>query len=131
MASGDDIDHDIRLVLDMNDFAAMLGRLPSIGGEIFSVAVGGFDVDVFDGRPNVGESPGDALVVSHDDIGQPGQSDSRHVKVAGAKMRFVPEIWHLMAEVHVVREQRLSRDGVCTGDHPVVGTDDAAAPSKV
>src|SRR6266566_6628286 len=38
-------------------------------------------------------------------------------------MRLVPEIWHLVVEVHVVREERLSRDGMRSGDNPVVGAE--------
>src|SRR6266567_7508641 len=38
-------------------------------------------------------------------------------------MGFVPEIRHLMAEVHVIREQRLAGYGVRSGHHPVVRTE--------
>ena len=38
-------------------------------------------------------------------------------------MSFVPEVRHLMPEVHVIRQQRPARNGVRSGDYPVVGTD--------
>ena len=62
----------------------MLGLLPSLGRQILSVRVESLDVNVFDRRANVGEAPGNALVVSDDHIGIAGQRDSRHIEVAAA-----------------------------------------------
>ena len=123
MASERYIDHHVRLTLDVNDFTAMVGGLPSRWRQIFAGLIEGLDVDVLHGGTNVGEAPGNPLVVSHDHVGQTGQSDASGVEVAAAEMGFVPQVRHLVPEVHVVREQRLARNRVRAGNHPVIGTD--------
>jgi hypothetical protein len=74
----------------------------------------GFDVDVFGGWADVGESPGDALVVAHNHEGHTGQGDSRHIEVTAGEVGLVPEVRHLMLQVHVVGQQRKAGNGVCT-----------------
>ena len=68
------IHHHIRLALHVDHFAAMLRRLPSFGRQILAVRVEGLDVNVFHGGADIGEAPGDALVVSHDHVRQAGQA---------------------------------------------------------
>jgi len=48
--------------------------------------------------------PGDALVVADDDEGHTGEGDSCDVECSAAKVSFVPEVGHLVAEVHVIGE---------------------------
>ena len=45
-------------------------------------------------------------------------------------MRLVPQIGHLVVEVHVVRQHRFSRDGVRAGNHPVVRARNEFGPSR-
>src|SRR5438105_13462765 len=99
---------------------ADVGSFPSLGRQVLMRVIEGFDVGVLDCRTNVCEPPGDAAVVTHDDVRMTGKTDSRHIETCAAQMHFVPEIGHLVAEVHVVREQRLARDCVRAGDYPVV-----------
>src|SRR5580692_10007704 len=92
--------------LHMNYFATVLGRLPSSRCQVLASRVEGFDIDIFDGRADVGETPCDALVVSHNHVGKSWQSDAGSVEVAAGttEMRFVPQVRHLVPQVHVVRE---------------------------
>ena len=46
-------------------------------------AAGVFDVDVLDGGAEVGEAPGDVVVVAGDDEGNAGEGDSGGVEIAG------------------------------------------------
>src|SRR5438105_1562921 len=99
---------------------ADVGSFPSLRCQVLMRVIEGFDVGVFDCRTNVCEPPGDAAVVTDDDVGMTRQADSGDIETCAAQMHFVPEVGHLMAEVHVIREQRLARDRVCAGDYPVV-----------
>ena len=84
------------------------GGFPSVRRLVLSVGVESLDVNVFDRRADIGEAPGDALVVSDDHVGHAGQGDAGDVEVAATQVRLVPKVGHLVAEVHVVREQRLA-----------------------
>ena len=114
------IHHHIWLALHVNHFAAVLRRLPSFGSQILAIRIESLDVNVFDGRADIGEAPGDALVVSHDHVRQAGQSDAGSVEVAAAQMSLIPKVGHLVSQVHIVREQGLARNRVRPGNHPVV-----------
>ena len=85
------------------------------------MVIEGLDIDVFDGRPKVGKSPTDPLVVAHDHERHTRQADPHHVKVPAAQMHFVPPVRHLVIEVHIVREQGLARHRMRAGNNPVVG----------
>ncbi len=93
-------------------------------------AAGVFDVDVLDVGAEVGEAPGDVVVVADDDEGNAGKGDAGDVEIAGGSGGFevglVPDAGDAVGEVHVVREERLAGGGVGSGDDPVVGAGETA-----
>ena len=107
--------------LHMDDFAAMLWIAPALWRFILAGEIEIFNKEVFDRGFDVGKSPGNALVVPDNDEGHAGKCDAGYVERAALEMGFVPEVRHLVAEVHIVGEQGLSGDGVRAGDDPVVG----------
>src|SRR5437016_3657572 len=112
MVSEYDVDFNVGLALDVNHLAAVLRRLPSLGRHILTVRVECLDVNVLDSWPDIRESPCHALVMSDDHIWHAGQCYAGGVEfdAIATKVRFVPKIGHLVPEMHVVREQGLSRD---------------------
>ena len=88
----------------MNHLLAMFGYLPAIWRLVFVIAVEGFDVEISDGRADVGESPGDSLVVSDDDEWDSGKSYSSDVEAGRFELRFIPDVRDLVFEVHIVGE---------------------------
>ena len=100
------------LVLDVNHLKAMFDPLQAIGRLVVIRVVEILDVNVFHRRPKIGEAPGNSLVMTHNHVRHSGKSHPGHVKAARAKVGFVPKAGHLMAEMHVIRQQRLAGDGV-------------------
>ena len=111
---------DIRFILYTNQFLTMLWRLPSVWREVLTIRIESLNIDVFNGRTDVGEAPRDTLIVSHNDVRQAGQRNPRNVEVAAAEMSFVPQVRHLVPKMHVVRKQRLARNRVRSRHDPVV-----------
>src|ERR1700757_1799764 len=72
VTSEDHIHGDISLVLDMDHFRAMVGRLPSAGGLIRALLVEGLNIKILNRGSNVRESPGNAAIVSDDHKWQAG-----------------------------------------------------------
>src|SRR4029077_1317245 len=72
VTSEDHIHGDISLVLDMNHFRAMVGRLPSAGRLIRALRVEGLNIKILNRGSNVRESPGNAAIVSDDHEWQAG-----------------------------------------------------------
>ena len=120
MARGDDVERHVRLAFDVNDFRAVLRIDPALRGLVLPLRIELFDEIVFHGRADVGESPADPLVVADDHERNSGQRHARHVEVRRFEVRFEPEVRHLVVEVHIVREKRLSGNCVLTGNNPVV-----------
>src|SRR5258708_39677811 len=110
----------VGLVFDVDDFGAMLRLPPALRRLIRSLCVEVLDKGVGHGRPNVRESPGDSLIVANDNVGHAGQSNSSDIEIAGLEMSLIPQVRHLMPEMHVIREQRLAGDRVSSRDYPVV-----------
>src|SRR5260370_7536323 len=79
-----------------------------------------FDKGVFDRGGDIGESPGHAAIMSDNYEGIPGKSHTGHVEIARVQVGLVPKVGHLMAEVHIVREQRLAGDRVRSRHYPIV-----------
>jgi len=88
------------------------------------------DVDVLYVGAEIGEAPGYVGVVADDDEGHSGKRDAGDVEVSGRNGGFeiglVPDAGDIVAEVHVVGEQRTSRRSTRAGDDPVVGAGAAA-----
>ena len=128
-----DVEDDVLRAADVDDLFLMEDGVPgAVGGLVFGVvagAAGVFDEDVLHVGAEVGEAPGDVVVVADDDEGDSGKGDSGDVEVAGGGRGFevglVPDAGDAVAEVHVVREERLAGGGVGSGDDPVVGAGDA------
>ncbi len=115
-----DVDDNILLAFHMDDFLAHFGLLPAVGRQVLALIVEGLDERIFNGRTDIGESPGHAAIVTDDHVGISGKRDTGDVEIAGVQVRFIPEVRHLMAEMHVIREQRLAGDGVRSGNDPVI-----------
>ena len=116
------IENHVGLAFDVNRFLPMLRFNPSCGSFVLPLRIELFDEVVFHGRSNIGESPADTLVVADNHERNARQRNSGHVEVAGGclKVRRKPQVWHLVVEVHVVREQRFPRNRMLTGNDPVV-----------
>ena len=116
-----DVHAHVGRVFYPDGFTAMLRRLKSCGSLVQTVCAEGFDVEVLHGRFNVGEPPGDPTIVADDDEGHPRERDAGNVEVVAVEVGRVPEVGHLVREVHIVREQWLARIRVGAGDDPIVG----------
>ena len=89
------------------------------------------DVDVLNVGTEVGEAPGDVVVVADDDEGRTGERYSGDVKRGtggrgGLEIGLVPDARDAEAEVHVIGEQGLAGGSVIAGYDPVIGARDAA-----
>ena len=133
---GGDVEDDVFAVADVDDFFLMEECLPvAVGGLVVTAGGGGADVldgDVLDVRAEVGEAPGDVIVVADDDEGDAGERDAGYVEVGavgvgGLEVGLVPDAGDAVGEVHVVGEERLAGGGVGAGDGPVVAAGDAVA----
>ncbi len=139
VARGGDVDDYVFVAFDMDDFTIVEERLP--GAVLRLVLCGGasasnvFDVDVLNGGAEIGESPGDVVVVAGDDEGDAGKGDAGDVEVAGGaggfEVSLVPDAWDAVGEVHIVGEDRLAGGGVGARDDPVVGSGEAAFADRV
>src|SRR5581483_5000022 len=78
------VNRRVGLVLYVDDLAAVFEITPTLRGQILSLVVDCFNVEVLDGWPDVGESPTDALVVSDNHKGQAGQTHAGHIEIAAA-----------------------------------------------
>src|SRR5581483_3135755 len=116
------IESHIRFPLDVNYFVPNLRGFPALRREVLSLSIKCFDIRVFNCRTYVRTSPRNPPVVTDNYIGIAGQRHSSDIEISRTKVSGVPEIWHLVPEMHIVREQRLAGCGVRAGNHPVVGT---------
>src|SRR5439155_12248065 len=105
---------------NVNHFAARLGLFEAIGSQVLTTVVETFDVQVFYCGTDVGKSPSDAPIVPNDDIRVARERDSSNVECAGFQVSFVPEVRHLVSQMHIVREQTLPSRGVRAGADPIV-----------
>src|SRR4051794_22272495 len=102
------IEADVGFSFYVNQFTPHLWLLPALGGKVLAGVVKLLDVGVFHRRTNVCESPRDPLIVPDNHVRIAREAYSRDVKAGASQMRLIPQIRHLMSEVHVVREQRLA-----------------------
>jgi hypothetical protein len=129
VAGGEDLEVDGALAFDLDGFGEVDDELPGVAsGEEFlcgAGAAGGFDVDVLDVGAEVGEAPGDVVVVADDDEGKAGDGDAGGVESPGGEggleIGLVPDAGEGEGEMHVVGEQGLAGGGVGAGDDEVVG----------
>ena len=98
----------------------MLWSNPATRSLVLALRVEVLDVNIRDSWADIREAPRDALVVSDDYVWHPGQRDACDIHATRAQVRFVPQVGHLVAEVHIVGKQRLAGHGVRAGDHPVI-----------
>jgi len=152
VTGGGDIDGYIFGAFDVDDLASVEEGLPHAVLRLVlgsgAGAAGVFDVDVLDGGAEVGESPGDVVVVADDDEGNAGEGDSGDVEIAGGgggfstlasklagdpdlEIGLVPDAGNGVGEVHVVREERLAGGGVGAGDYPLVRAGEAVVADGV
>lgn len=124
------IQRHIRLPLYANHLMPLLHWLPAIRGLVFSIGSHVFDKNIFHIRNKIRESPGDALIVPHQHVGQSRQGKSLHIKCRLAvlpvnfQVRFIPGIGNSQCHVHIIREERLSRNRVRARNDPVIRTGD-------
>jgi hypothetical protein len=120
MTRDHNVEVDLGLALDANDFLAVLGLHPTLGREVFTLVIELLDVDVFNRRPQIGEAPGDVPVVSNDHVRHARKGHADDIEVSADEVGFVPRVRQAQIEVHVIRQERLAGDGVSAGDGPVV-----------
>lgn len=122
---------DSATAANADDFGAVSGGPPlAVGGLELGGGPGGvevLDIEVLDVCAEVGEAPGDVVVVADDDVGNAGKRDAGDVKGCrragagvGAEVGGVPDAGGGERKVHVVAEERLARSGVGAGDGEVV-----------
>ena len=114
------VDAHVRPAFHVNDLHAMFGLQPSGRRLIRALRVEVFDVHVGHGRADIRESPRNSLVVADNHKGHPRQRDASNIERARSEVRLVPEIRHLVAQVHIVAKQRLAGHRVRAGYNPVV-----------
>ena len=120
MPCGQHVKPDIRRTFHVDNFRSNFRPLPSARSLIFALRIKVFDKNVFHVRAEVGESPGDAAVMADDHEWQAGKSYSSDVEFSRGQLRLVPNVGNLMAEMHVVGEQRPAADGVRSRKHPII-----------
>ena len=120
MPRGQHVKPDIRRAFHVDNFRSNFRPLPSARSLIFALIVKVFDKNIFHVRAQIGESPGDAAVVPHDHEWQAGKSYSSDVEVSRGQLRLVPNVGNLMAQMHVVGQQRPAADGVRSRKHPII-----------
>ena len=127
--SAEEVEDDVFAAADVDGVGVVDDGAPrAVGGLELGLTVvnaGALDVDVLDVGSQVGEAPGDVIVVADDDEGDARQSDSGYVEGSaggggGFEDCLVPDAGHAVREVHVVREERLAGGGVVAGDCPVI-----------
>ncbi len=123
MARQHDVLDHVRRILYVDHLATMLRVFPAAGSQVLARCIELLDVKVLHRRTEIGEAPGDARIVTGDDVGKSGQGNTGYVERTALQMCFIPEVWNLILQVHVVREQRLSGYGMRARYHPVVGAD--------
>ena len=122
VTGGQNVERNVGLAFDVDDFLPMQRIPPSGRRFVLALIVELLNKNVFDGRADVGEAPADTLVVADNHEWRARQGDAGDVEVAALQVRFEPQVGHLVIEVHIVGKQRLSGDGVLSGDNPVVGS---------
>ena len=122
MARAHYIHNYVRLAFDVNRLLPMLRINPSLCSFVLALRIELLDEVVLHRRPDVGESPADALVVADNHERNSRQRNAGHIEIAAGRfqVRLKPEVRHLVVEVHIVRQQRLARNRVLTGNDPVV-----------
>ena len=96
------VDSDIGLAFYVDHLGAMLRLRPALRRLVSTLRVESFNVDVRYSRADVGKSPGDSLIVAHDHIRHSREGYAGNVESSGLQVRFIPEVGHLMAEMHIV-----------------------------
>ena len=94
------------------------------------------DIKIHDVGADIGETPGNPVIVADDHTGYPGKGKAGHgIRTLGAfghteQSILVPDRRHLDAQVRVVRQKRHPGRGTGTGDRPGVGTDPIAGGAE-
>ena len=115
-----DVNAYVRLAFHFDHFVAFVWRLTTIWRPVLALTVELLHKRILDCGTYVGESPSHATVVSDNHVGIAGQRHARYFEIAGVQVSFVPQIWHLVAKMHVIGKQRLSGDSMFARDYPVI-----------
>src|ERR1700730_8222735 len=121
------IDSYIGAALYMDMLCRMLDGPPSIWRLVLPLRVHLLNVNVLHVRADVGEAPGNVLVVPGHDERHSGQRHTCDIKSASFQMGLVPRVRNGVPEMHIVREHRLSVGRVSAGNHPVIRPRNALA----
>ena len=76
------------------------------------------DVQILDVELQVGDAPGDAVVVPDDDSGQTGERRAPGLQLRTLEIHHVPGGRDAERQMGVVGQQRFARSGELAGDHP-------------
>ncbi len=77
-------------VLDMDGLTAVDCIFPSVRSQELSLSVDAFEVNVFHSRANIGKSPGDALVMSHNHVRHAGKRHAGNIQWTAFQVGFIP-----------------------------------------
>ena len=123
---------DILAAVDLDDLLDE-GHVAPLAHVLVLVGVVGvdlLDVEVLHVGADVGDAPGDAVVVADDDAGDAGEAETGHIPAGRVQADLVPDRRHLDAQVRIVGQQGQAGGGVLAGDDPVVAAQEGAVAQR-
>ena len=111
----------------MDHFVKRLRFFPSAVYAVFvrNSGIESLDVQILNVGAVVGESPGDAVIVTDDHERCSGKRKACNIPSRGGEMNLVPDRGNAQLEVCIVGEQRFSGGGVRAADNPIVASQGA------
>src|SRR5689334_9478836 len=119
MGDPDLVTHRLVRALDADQLLDDL-QGPTLVLELVAVAADPFDEQVLDVRGDVGERPGDVVVLAEHDPRQARDRRPAAYPAAELEGALMPHPGHPGGEVRVSGDQRPARRGAARGDGPVV-----------
>ena len=117
----------IALVADLDDLIAYIRIHPLAVVQILLrvVRIEALDVEILNVGRRVGHAPGDMFIVTNDDKRQPGKADAGYIESGRLEMNHVPDAGDAVAEMGIVRQQRLTGFRVRSIHNPVIAPQSA------
>src|ERR1700756_1360693 len=82
VAGDHDLNGNVRFPLDVNHFLPVLRIAPAVGREVLAAVVEMLNVDILDRGTDVGETPGNALIMAHYHKRRAWQGDPDDIELA-------------------------------------------------
>src|SRR5205814_8093820 len=102
------IELQVPSVLDVNRFEMSFWSYKPLRCLNLLVAIEVLDEEILNVWPKIGESPCDALVMTHHDEWQSRQRQTCDVVIATMEMSFIPSVWYLVCQMHVIAQEWLA-----------------------